>query len=56
MVPALCEIGRACAVEIDAILARGGFMATGEAKIVDNAIMGFTQSRRRDQPAADGAG
>jgi hypothetical protein len=24
---------------------RGGFMATGEAKVIDNAIMGFMQER-----------
>jgi hypothetical protein len=25
---------------------RGGFMATGEAQIIDNAIMGYMQQRR----------
>jgi hypothetical protein len=25
---------------------RGGFMATGQAKIIDNAIMGYMQQRR----------
>jgi hypothetical protein len=44
--PLFCEIGRACISEIEEILARGGFMATGRAKVIDNAIMGFTQSRR----------
>lgn len=42
--PLFAEIGRACANEIHDVLRRGGFMATGEAKVIDNAIMGFMQS------------
>ncbi len=41
--PLLCEIGCARRAEIDAALIRGGFMATGPAKVIDNAIMGFMQ-------------
>lgn len=37
---------RRCAWDIEAIIDRGGFMATGRAKVIDDAIMGFTQSRR----------
>ncbi len=42
--PLLTEIGRARATEIQSAVARGGFMATGPAKVIDNAIMGFIQS------------
>lgn len=41
--PLLCEIATRSAGSIEAAMARGGFMATGEAKIVDNAIIGFMQ-------------
>ena len=44
--PLLCEIATRSARTIEAGMARGGFMATGEAKIVDNAIMGFMQRGR----------
>lgn len=37
---------RRCASDIEAIIDPGGFMATGRAKVIDNALMGFTQSRR----------
>jgi hypothetical protein len=30
-------------MSIDGTLKRGGFMATGPAKVIDNAIMGFRQ-------------
>ena len=51
--PYFCEIGRACMSEIEEILARGGYMATGRAKVIDNAIMGFTQSRRSSSSGAE---
>jgi hypothetical protein len=35
------EIGRICRAEIADAIARNGFMATGLAKVVDNAIVGF---------------
>jgi len=41
--PRLAEIGAECRDQIQAAIARGGFMATGEAKVIDNAIMGFMQ-------------
>jgi hypothetical protein len=44
--PRLADIGARCRDEIQAAIARGGFMATGEAKVIDNAIMGFMQQRR----------
>lgn len=43
--PLFAEVGRACKEEIEQALQRRGFMATGEAKVIDNAIMGFMQSR-----------
>jgi hypothetical protein len=46
--PLLCEIGRVRRVEIDAAVTRGGFMATGPAKVIDNAIMGFIQAQPGD--------
>ncbi len=42
--PLLCEIGRRCRHEIEGATARGGFMATGPAKVIDNAIIGFMQT------------
>lgn len=42
--PQFCAIGRARRPEIDATIGRGGFMATGPAKVIDNAIMGFMQA------------
>jgi hypothetical protein len=41
--PYFSEIGRRCRANIDATLARAGFMATGAAKVIDNAIIGFMQ-------------
>lgn len=43
--PFFCEIGRECRVGIDATLQGRGFMATGSAKVIDNAIMGFRQAQ-----------
>ena len=51
--PYFCEIARARAAEIESIVGRGGFMATGPAKVIDNAIMGFMQGRG-DQGDAPG--
>lgn len=42
--PTFADIGRECAKEVHEAIRRGGFMATGEAKVIDNAIMGFMQS------------
>lgn len=39
--PHLMEIGRRARESITATLERGGFMATGEAKVIDNAIIAF---------------
>lgn len=41
--PRLADIGGRCREPIRDAIARGGFMATGEAKVIDNAIMGFMQ-------------
>lgn len=41
--PLICEVADTCRTHIQEALRRGGFMATGEAKIVDNAIIGFMQ-------------
>ena len=41
--PYLCEIGRRCRSNIETAIRSGGFMATGPAKIIDNAIIGFMQ-------------
>ena len=41
--PRLADIGRRCREPIRDAIARRGFMATGEAKVIDNAIMGFKQ-------------
>lgn len=48
--PFLCEVGLRCSQEIEQILQQGGFMATGPAKVIDNAIIGYLQSDRSDQP------
>jgi hypothetical protein len=50
--PQLAMIGAQCQEPIRDAINRGGFMATGEAKIIDNAIMGFMQ-RQRASPADD---
>jgi hypothetical protein len=39
--PYLTEIGRRTSESIAASLLRGGFMATGEAKVIDNSIIAF---------------
>jgi hypothetical protein len=39
--PYLAEIGRRCTGAIDAAVLRGGLVATGPAKVIDNAIIGF---------------
>jgi hypothetical protein len=44
--PKLADIGARCRGPIDNAIRRGGFMATGEAKVIDNAIMGFMQRTR----------
>ena len=41
--PYFAEIGKRAADEINGAVARGGFMATGPAKVIDNAIIGFMQ-------------
>ena len=46
--PHLAAIGARCREPIHDAIRRGGFMATGEAKVIDNAIMGFMQRRRAD--------
>lgn len=48
--PQLAAIGAQCRFEISDAIRRGGFMATGEAKVIDNAIMGFIQ-RQTGAPA-----
>lgn len=50
--PKLASIGNLCRVPIYDVIARGGFMATGEAKAIDNAIIGFIQSRQTQQRSA----
>jgi hypothetical protein len=44
--PKLADIGARCQEPIRGAIRRGGFMATGEAKVIDNAVMGFMQRRR----------
>ena len=44
--PKLTDIGARCRKPIHEAISRGGFMATGEAKVIDNAIMGLMQRRR----------
>ena len=43
--PLLCELGERANPAIRTALQRGGFMATGEGKIIDNAIIGFMRQR-----------
>jgi hypothetical protein len=43
--PALTEIAERCRAPIDAALGRGGVLATGPAKVIDNAIIGFMQAK-----------
>lgn len=47
--PQLAKIGSQCQQPIHDAIRRGGFMATGEAKIIDNAIMGYMQRRRLEE-------
>lgn len=48
--PQFATIGRRCQEPIRDTISRGGFMATGEAKVIDNAIMGFMQQQRPPAP------
>lgn len=53
--PYFCQIGRDCKEVIAVKIERGGFMATGPAKVIDNAIMGFMQGGhgiREDEPSS----
>lgn len=45
--PVLAGIGAQSREPIRDAIRRGGFMATGEAKVIDNAIIGFMQQRNR---------
>ena len=51
--PMFAEIGTACRESIRSAIVRDGFMATGEAKIIDNAIMGYMQQRGGQAPASE---
>ncbi len=42
--PHLVEIGHRCSGAIDTAVSRAGYMATGPAKMIDNAIIGFVQA------------
>lgn len=48
--PKLASIGNRCQGPICDVIVGGGFMATGEAKVIDNAIVGFMQNRQARQP------
>jgi len=43
--PYFAEIGQRCRGPIDAAISRGGLMATGPSKVIDNAIIGFMQAK-----------
>lgn len=43
--PYFTEIGSSCKREIRAAIDAGGFMATSEAKVIDNAIIGYMQNQ-----------
>ena len=43
--PYLAEIGRRCRGAIEIAMNRGGPMATGPAKVIDNAIISFMQAQ-----------
>ncbi len=45
--PSFAYIGRCCRTAIEEAISRGGFMATGQAKVIDNAIMGFVTAALR---------
>lgn len=51
--PRLAAIGARSREPVQAAIRRGGFKATGEAKIIDNAIMGYMQQHRRGAADAD---
>lgn len=51
--PYLAEIGRRAAAGIQEAVDRGGFMATGVAKVIDNAIIGFIQGEGGDVDAGE---
>jgi hypothetical protein len=51
--PQLANVGSRCQRPIQDAIRRGGFMATGEAKIIDNAIMGYMQQRRLEDDRPD---
>jgi hypothetical protein len=42
--PHLAEIGRRCRSAIESPMNRGGLMASGPAKVIDNTIIGFMQA------------
>jgi hypothetical protein len=42
--PYLAEVGRRCRGVIETAISRGGPMASGPAKVIDNAIIGFMQA------------
>jgi hypothetical protein len=44
--PLLAIVGKRCRDEIESAIKRRGFMATSEAKVIDNAIMGFMQASK----------
>ncbi len=48
--PQLASIGTRCHEPIRDTINRAGFMATEEAKVIDNAIMGFMQQQRLPGP------
>lgn len=43
--PRLPEIAERCRDAIETTLDRGGFRATGPAKVIDNAIIGFMEAK-----------
>lgn len=45
LLPLFAQIGAARKLEIQATITSGGFMATSEAKVIDNAIMGYMRNR-----------
>jgi hypothetical protein len=50
--PRLVEIASRCSTHIEDAISRRGFMATGQAKVIDNAIIGFMRRyRRQSRPA-----
>jgi hypothetical protein len=51
--PYFTEIGRRAGAELREAVERGGFMATGPAKVVDNAIIGFMQGSDGEVDASE---